>query len=305
MLCEEEESYLVEMAKQCAEWNFPFTSMDLRLFIKQYLDKKGEPTKFKNNMPTEGFVTAFLDRHPEIKLRKTNLIKRARAAVSAEELEEFFKNYEKVAEGIPPENIYNYDESCFRDNPGSKKCLFPRGSKYCERIMNSSKSSISVMLMVSADGSETFVMVCYKAANVYSSWTRYGPKGCLYSSSTSGWFDIFQFERFFFEVALPKLKKKKGRKLMIGDNHSSHFSPSIIEACREHEIAFVCLPPNSTNLMQVPVFKLVQNQSLTHFFNVQKNLGFFFVAAVGRGRLQAGEGGLAELPHRLQAKASP
>lgn len=37
---------------------------------------------------------------------------------------------------------------------------------------------------------------------------------------------------------------------MVGDNHSSHFSPAIIEACRKNNIVFVCLPPNSTHLMQ-------------------------------------------------------
>ncbi|MBM3939047.1 MAG: hypothetical protein FJ333_10420 [Sphingomonadales bacterium] len=154
-------------------------------------------------MPTHRFIDSFLQRHPRLKLRRTNLIKRARANVGEAEVEEFFRHYQEAAAGIPPENIFNYDESNFRDDPGSKKCIFKKGTKYCERVMNSSKSAISVMFMINATGESVLVMVLYKAGHVYTSWTKGGLKGWLYSSSKSGWFDICQFERFFFEVALP------------------------------------------------------------------------------------------------------
>ena len=127
--------------------------------------------------------------------------------------------------------------------------------------MNSSKATFSVMFMVSAAGGDPLVMVVYKADNLYESWKRNGPKGCFYSHSPSGWFDIKNFELFFFEVALPHMRRKTGKKLMIGDNASTYFSPAIIEACRRHDIAFVSLPPNATHLMQpldVAVFKPVK-----------------------------------------------
>jgi hypothetical protein len=37
---------------------------------------------------------------------------------------------------------------------------------------------------------------------------------------------------------------------MIGDNLSSHFSNDVIKSCEKYNIAFVCLPPNSTHLSQ-------------------------------------------------------
>ena len=84
----------------------------------------------------------------------------------------------------------------------------------------------------------------------------------MYSCSKSGWFDAFQFEKWFFTLALPKLKRKVGRKLLVGDNLASHLSASVIEACRLHDIEFVCFPPNATHLIQpldVGVFAPLKN----------------------------------------------
>ena len=233
VLSSDEEDYLCEMVKQCADWGFPFTEKDLQKFVMVYLDKRGSVTRFKDNMPTHMFVDRFIQRHPDLGLRKTNLIKRARASVSAEDIEQFFTRYEKVVAGVPPENILNYDETNLRDDPGSKKCLFKKGTKYCERVRNSSKQSISIMVCGSATGELLPVMVIYKAGNVYTSWCERGPKGTVYSCSKSGWFDGFQFEKWFFEVALPKLKRKVGKTVLIGDNLSSHISPAVIESCRK------------------------------------------------------------------------
>ena len=51
-------------------------------------------------------------------------------------------------------------------------------------------------------------------------------------------------------VALPFLIRKEGKKVLIGDNLSSHFSTSVLTECEKNNITFVCLPPNSTHLCQ-------------------------------------------------------
>jgi hypothetical protein len=57
------------------------------------------------------FVRGFIGRHQELSVRRGNLIKRSRAALSHADVNEFFDNYEKTAAGIPPENIFNCDET--------------------------------------------------------------------------------------------------------------------------------------------------------------------------------------------------
>jgi hypothetical protein len=85
---------------------------------------------------------------------------------------------------------------------------------------------------------------------VYTSWREGGPKGTVYKCSKSGWFDMFLFEEWFVELLLPRLRKRPGKKLIIGDNLASHISPTVINLCKANNIAFVCLPPNSTDKLQ-------------------------------------------------------
>ena len=61
--------------------------------------------------------------------------------------EEYFSNInlEKTLAIIPPSNIMNYDETNLTDNLGKSKVVMKRGTKYPERILDHSKSAISIM----------------------------------------------------------------------------------------------------------------------------------------------------------------
>jgi hypothetical protein len=52
------------------------------------------------------------------------LIKRSRAAVSHDDVNRFFDNFEEVVAGVPPENVFNYDETNLQENPGKFYNLF-------------------------------------------------------------------------------------------------------------------------------------------------------------------------------------
>jgi hypothetical protein len=141
ILSPDEEKMLVERLKILGTWGFPLTKMDFCHFVKAYLDKKGVKTRMKDNMPTFGFVETFLGRHKELTLRVANPIKRARASVSREDVQQFFAHYEQSVEGVLPENLCNYDKTNLRDDPGLKKCFFKKGQKYCEKVQNTSKQA--------------------------------------------------------------------------------------------------------------------------------------------------------------------
>jgi hypothetical protein len=67
------------------------------------------------------------------------------AALSRKEVKTFFDNFQKSAEGVSPENMWNYDKSNLRDDPESKQCLF-KGTKYCQIVQNTSKQATSIMM---------------------------------------------------------------------------------------------------------------------------------------------------------------
>lgn len=247
-----EERFIVHRIKICADWGYPLDAFTLRMLVKQYLDEIGKNVrKFKNNIPGRDWAYSFLRRHKkEVSERLCQNIKRSRAAVSKDVVSEYFELLEKELKDVPPQNILNYDETNLRDDPGRKKVIVRRGCKYPERVMNSSKSSTSIMFSAAGDGTILPPYVVYKAVHLYDSWTQNGPKFTRYNRTKSGWFDGACFEDWVRTIAIPHLKKLDGKKILIGDNLASHVSMEIIRLCLEHDIHFIYLPANSTHLTQ-------------------------------------------------------
>ena len=138
-------------------------------------------------------MRGFLQRHPALSLRMANNIKRSRARLSSDDVETFFDNFEATVEGIPPENVFNYDETNLTNDQGTKKALFRRGTKYAERVMDATKSSISVEFCASAKGVLLPPYVIYQGKNCYPEWCEDGIDGSVYNSSKSGWVDMCSF----------------------------------------------------------------------------------------------------------------
>lgn len=76
----------------------------------------------------DDWAESFLSRHG-LKTKKSQNIAPARAAVSIEMMTKYFENLESTIKDIPPENIFNYDETNFTDDPGSRKLIFKRGKQ--------------------------------------------------------------------------------------------------------------------------------------------------------------------------------
>lgn len=261
---QDEEQAILQAAAKCGEWGFPLTLFDIRMMGKYYLDRKGVViTRFQNNIPGADWAYNLLERHKNAYgQRVATNIKRARAAVSKKTLEQFFNNIENVIKDIPSSNIFNYDESNLADDPGKKRCIYRRGVKYPEKVMNHSKSCTTIMVCGSADGTLLPPYVIYKSLHLYDTWKENGPvrdpcctkaccsQGTRYNRTSSGWIDGETFRDWFKTVFLPHAKRLEGRKALIGDNLSSHMDPEVLQLCNQNDVDFVCLVPNSTHLCQ-------------------------------------------------------
>lgn len=252
VLTNQEEKLIVDQLVACSDWGYPLDHYDLRVIVKNYLDGRGKTVKkFKNNMPGYEFAYHFMKRHKDsLRTRICQNIKRTRASVSPDDIKKYFDHLEKELKDVSASNIFNYDETNVSDDPGRKKVISKRGCRYPERVCNFSKASTSIMFAASAEGKLLPPYVVYKAHNLYESWTVGGIKGARYNRSASGWFDSTSFSDWVENIAIPTLKKLPGKKFLIGDNLSSHFSANTVKSCLEHNISFIFLPPNSTHLTQ-------------------------------------------------------
>lgn len=111
-----------------------------------------------------------------------------------------------------------------------------RVPKHFDTVMNTTKSSTSIMFCGAADGTlPTFVV--YEALNMYKSWTSNGPKGepcckeeccrggAQYRCTKSGWFDQPAFTEWFKYSILPHT----GTKVLTGHNLRFHFSFEVLK----------------------------------------------------------------------------
>lgn len=253
VLSKDDERQLTDGIILAGEWGFPLTHYDIKLIVKNYLDRKGIRAKrFKNNMPGRRWMERFLTDHKHIlSKRYAENIKRARSEVSEQMIKDYFEELRTSIDGIPETHIINFDETNFSDDPGKKRVIVKRGAKHPERCVDSSKASFSVMMAGAANGVLLAPYIVYKSEHIYDTWTQHGPKGARYNRSKSGWFDTTIFEDWFASLVLPFVKRlKPGPKVLIGDNLSSHLSVYVISECQKHDIRFVLLPPNSTHLCQ-------------------------------------------------------
>lgn len=106
------------------------------------------------------------------------------------------------------------------------------------------------MLCGTATGELLPPYVVYKSKRVWDTWQEGGVPGAKYDCTKSGWFDGTTFSNFFFRLLLPHARKKSGTKVVICDNLSSHVDEDVIKACRQYNIKFVFLPPNTTHWTQ-------------------------------------------------------
>lgn len=79
-------------------------------------------------------------------MRMSQNIKRNRAANSNDLIQNYFNELNNSIKDVQICNILNYDETSLADDPGRKKILTKRGTKYPERVMNHSKSAVSIMM---------------------------------------------------------------------------------------------------------------------------------------------------------------
>lgn len=109
--------------------------------------------------------------------------------------------------------MVNFDETNLTDDPGSKKFIYKRDTRYPERVINSTKTAISLMYAGTADGQLLPIYVVYKADHLWDSWTSGGPPCTRYNRSKSGWFDSTCFEDWFFTIVVPFFRNKPGQKV--------------------------------------------------------------------------------------------
>jgi hypothetical protein len=248
-----EEKEIANVIDAVADWGFPIGSIDARMMAKDLVEKTNRKVNTKSGTPGNDWYEGFVKRNKISECAASNM-KKSRAQVNSTMINDYFDEVGKLFTdlgNVPAENIYNYDETNFVNDPGKSIVLCRRGKKRIEIVRDHTKQCFSVMWCGNAAGELLPPMVVYSSKNVYEGWTTDGPDNAVYDCTESGWFDATSFKNWFVDVFLPSTKTKRGPILIFGDNLSSHFSWELVQLARRHHIYFVMLLPNATHLLQV------------------------------------------------------
>jgi hypothetical protein len=208
-----------------------------------------------------GWLNRFLQRHPLLTTRSSQVIKRVRAEATECGLRIFFWELSKhsIERKLTADRIYNMDETGFAQNSKSKKVIAIHGSKNVWSKSVEASFHLTIVACVGADGfvvPPLFVLPGQRVnrdilneCSIDGSTVSVAPKGFMNGRLFLSWLE--HFERSIpVSVIRPVV--------LVYDGYSSHYNDEIVWKAIELKIILVLLPANSTHLIQpldIAVFK--------------------------------------------------
>ncbi|KIJ48785.1 hypothetical protein M422DRAFT_91853, partial [Sphaerobolus stellatus SS14] len=212
-------------------------------------------------VPSDDWVHKFLRWQPKIIAHSRKGLDPKRAqAFNQPTVYEYFDQLEKTVQkyGIPPENIYNFDEKGIQLG-GSRKNLisqyiFAKNDQNRYVTKSESLQLITILEAASADGAMVppgFVL----PKGEMPDWrhNRFIFSSCSVVVTESGWTDDEVCKQWFTKVFIPwaQARNISGKPvLLISDGHGSHESNEMLKKAFTCNILLLSLPPHTTHKLQ-------------------------------------------------------
>jgi hypothetical protein len=228
--------------------------------VMDYLNTIKRPHPFKG-CPGYEWWKGFMKRWPTLTERKPQHLSRKRAEAANEEtIKSFFQRVETLLRETGllhtddlADRLWNCDKTGLCNAVTSGRILSMKGSKWVhDTAGGSSRSYTTVHGCGSASGIRLPPFVVYKGKHLYSTWTKNGPAGAMYSVSESGWMEKQNYQSWLQKMFLPATShlREIGPVVLLFDGHHSHISIQLIQICRESRIHLMLLPSNTTHVLQ-------------------------------------------------------
>lgn len=255
VLTQEEEDDLVTWILYNAAHGEPVSKRKLLDCVKKYVISKNRKTPFTNGRPGKHWYQSFMKRHPNLSERVAQSLTKARASVCEQDIRTWFskikENHEKKhLLNIPPERIFNLDESAFQIVPSDNVVLAEKGAKFVYKVASTDKTNVTILTTISAAGKLLPPMMLFNL--------KYPPKKQILEKIPSHWevgntekgwmtaVSFFQFIKNIFHKWLTE-NNVDLPVILYADKHTSHFSPEVLRFCRQKCIELTPLYPNSTH----------------------------------------------------------
>ncbi|CAD6208977.1 GSCOCG00010789001-RA-CDS, partial [Cotesia congregata] len=243
-----------------AKLGFPMHPEDVKDAVQKILTDVKRPNPFLNNRPGRKWFSLFLQRHPDVVLKNTETLSKARASVTEENILDWFNGLQNYAaeEGVEdifkdPKRIINLDELGMSTCPKTGKLLGPKGEKNFYQVATGpEKQSISVLCTFSADGTWYDPMIIYPYQRIPRDIAASVPERFALGISDTGWITSATYYEYIANVLYPRLVKNEVKfpVLLLFDGHKSHINIQLHNFCVKHKLLLYCLYPNATHILQ-------------------------------------------------------
>lgn len=165
-MSKDEEDSIAKWVLHRAKIGAPVTKSELLDNVQKYVKTIEKETPFTDNRPSRHWWERFRKRHPELSIRKPQQLSASRAAVTQQDLQDWFKNNQEYLQkknllNIPSNRIFNCDESSIQLCPDAERVLAAKGTRAVYKIVDGGKVALTVLFMYRADGIRAPPMLMY------------------------------------------------------------------------------------------------------------------------------------------------
>lgn len=268
ILTTDEENLLENWILSKAILGFPMHADEVKDSVQRVLKTIQRENPFVDDRPGRKWLKLFLQRHPKISIRNTEIISKSRASVTEAAIRGWFQelhNYLQTENCTDilndPTRIFNSDETGLQTCPKSGKVLGPKNYRnFYEIASGPEKECITVLCTFSATGATIPPMIVYPYKRIPRDIALTVPEDWGIGRSDSGWMTSATFYEFIANIFSPWLDEHKVKRpvLFLLDGHKSHINMELYNFCVQNQIILYCLLPNATHILQpcdVSVFK--------------------------------------------------
>ncbi|OWT42328.1 DDE superfamily endonuclease domain-containing protein [Pochonia chlamydosporia 170] len=214
------------------------------------------------------WTARFLKRHKYSKRLQKKMHSDRQASEDLERVNAYFQRLSTILieEGIPPEDIWNMDETGFRIGVGKDQVIVTRRKRAHYFGLPENRESATAIESISAGGRVLPAFLILSGQMHMAKWygvpgldenaaIRPTPSGYSNDEISLEWLE--HFNKWSAQSCLGK------KRLLILDGHGSHHTKQFIQYCDDHDIIPFGMPPNLTHILQpldVAVF-----QPLKHY----------------------------------------
>ena len=239
------------------------------------------------------WVTGFFRRNPSIKTKRARKVDSLRVtAATTQVLKDWFPLFNLPAvRAVKLANRWNVDEAGIAEGAGTNGLIV--GSRFTNAIAQKkpgSRTWISFIECISAEGQALDPLVIYKGVNVQQQWfptvisdlEQY--RTWSFTSTPKGWTTNATGLEWLLKIFIPRSQPDNPQepRLLILDGHGSHSTTDFIWNCYINNIFLLFLLPHSSHLLQPLDLSIFSSMKTAYQKELGKLTGILTSTTVGK-----------------------